>query len=226
MATDVATHDLDGVTVTRVPFSLPDFDGGRVIATVQFHAHSTRTAPTRLVLRFAGDNLKARADAHERARAESCARTAHGTTRHALTRAAACAARPRRPQLEALGPMQLVGTDAVRGNVPSLAKTALCAVGPLDLDSPFSYKVTIVAVPADPEPERVAELEGWPARPRRPEGRSGRGSHQRARSPPAHRGSQASSCSRTRRTRTTSACSTLTPSTSVPRPSRSKSASR
>jgi hypothetical protein len=49
---------------------------------------------------------------------------------------------------------------AVVGVVPPKARAVLCAVSAADLDRPFSYRLTMQAVPADPEPERVSELDG------------------------------------------------------------------
>ena len=69
-------------------------------------------------------------------------------------------ATPPSAQVDALGPMKAQGSLAVAGVIPRLGKIALCAVGPVVWEQPFSYKVVVQVVPADPEPERESELEG------------------------------------------------------------------
>ena len=54
----VARHDLDGLEVVRVPLAEPDFASGRTVATVQFHATSSRDTDAKLTLIFSGDNIK------------------------------------------------------------------------------------------------------------------------------------------------------------------------
>jgi hypothetical protein len=61
---EVVHHDLEGLTVSRVPLSMPDFATSRILASLQFHAANQRDAPVRLALLFAGDNLKVHTRTH------------------------------------------------------------------------------------------------------------------------------------------------------------------
>ena len=59
--------------------------------------------------------------------------------------------------------MTLESATTVSGIVPRHKRVALCSVAPEKIEEPVNYKVTMQAVPADPEAERVSELEGTAA---------------------------------------------------------------
>jgi len=155
--------DLDGVVVTRVPFSMPDFKTGLRVPSIQFHAKSSKPAPYRLTLTFSGDNLSVRARS-----GQPCGQRPPTLAAGADVFAAAPSAPHARgapPQLEPLGPMALTAPLAVTGIIPRLAKTALCALGPADPEKSMQFSVKMELTPAGPSPETVSELAGSYARP-------------------------------------------------------------